>query len=290
VARVDVHQHVWPRALIEQLRWRRDGLRLDGWELRLPGEPPYLVNPADHDIARRADLAAADGIDVAVVSLSSPLGIEHLPADQARPLLDAYHEGALALPPLFRVWAAASLADPAPAALSALLDAGCIGLQLPATALADAAGLELCAELFAVLHERGRPLFVHPGPASGGPGVPSWWPAIVPYATQMHTAWFAWHAYGAPRFPHLKVVFAMLGGLAPLHFERCAARGGPLSHSPAVYLETSSYGRTAIAAVAEQVGRSQLVLGSDRPYAVPAALGPDLDYALRVINPAALLD
>src|SRR5881398_2402336 len=91
----DVHQHIWPREFIALLRARTAPPRLDGWTLRLPGEPPYAVDPADHDITTRVRLARADGVDRALVSLSSPLGIEYLPPEEAAPLLDAFHDGAL---------------------------------------------------------------------------------------------------------------------------------------------------------------------------------------------------
>lgn len=285
---VDVHQHLWPARLVEALRRRTDGLRLDGWDLRLPGEPAYRVDPRDHDPARRAELVLRDGLGSAVVSLSSPLGVELLPAAQARPLLDAYHEGALALPGVFRVWAAASVAAPDPGELSALLDAGCVGLQLPANALADREGYLRCGPLLEVLERRGRPLFLHPGPAAA-PGAPPWWPALVPYVAQMHAAWFSWLACGRELLPQLKVLFALLAGLAPLHAERAAARGGPSWGDARVFLETSSYGPVAVGAVAGQVGWGALVLGSDRPYALPLALGGAADRALRVDNPARLL-
>ena len=51
---VDVHQHVWPDALVEELRRRPQPPRLDGWTLLTSGEPPFEVNPADHDAGRRA--------------------------------------------------------------------------------------------------------------------------------------------------------------------------------------------------------------------------------------------
>ena len=54
-----------------------------------------------------------------LVSLSSPLGIELLPADEGAELLAAYHDGALALPRPFRAWAAASLTAVDPATLGA---------------------------------------------------------------------------------------------------------------------------------------------------------------------------
>ena len=92
---VDVHQHVWPDTLIEALRARGTAPRLRGWTLELAGEPDYEVDPRAHDVDERAALARADGLDLALVSLSSPLGIESLPAHEATELIAAYHEGAL---------------------------------------------------------------------------------------------------------------------------------------------------------------------------------------------------
>ena len=201
---------------------------LDGWTLYVEGEPPYEVSPADHDVARRTELAAADGLGLALVSLSAPLGVEWLPAEEARPLLDAYHEDAAGLPEPFGAWAAACVRDIDADATAAVLDRGFAGLQLPANALADAAGYARCAPLLDLLEARGLPLFVHPGPATGESSAPGWWPALVPYVQQMHAAWFAFRAFGRPRHPRLRVCFALLAGLAPLHGERFAARGGGL--------------------------------------------------------------
>ena len=53
------------------------------------GEAPFEVNPADHDVALRAALAAHDGVGRVVIGLSSPLGIEYLMPEDAVPLLDA---------------------------------------------------------------------------------------------------------------------------------------------------------------------------------------------------------
>ncbi|KWX09675.1 amidohydrolase, partial [Carbonactinospora thermoautotrophica] len=73
--RADVHQHLWPTPFVEALRERAEPPRLVGWTLLLAGEPDYEVDPADHDVARRAELVRADGLDLALVSLSSPLGV-----------------------------------------------------------------------------------------------------------------------------------------------------------------------------------------------------------------------
>ncbi|MDH2427539.1 amidohydrolase family protein [Sphaerisporangium sp. TRM90804] len=288
---IDVHQHIWTREFVEALRRRAAPPYLDGWTLFLDGEEPYEVNPADHDLDRRLKLNR--GFDLALVSLSSPLGIEHLPAGEAWPLLTAYHEGALGLPSAFGAWASTCVTEIDPGRTAAVLDRGFAGLQLPATALLDADGLTRAAALLDLLEERGLPLFVHPGPASA-PGTPGWWPAVVPYVQQMHAAWYAFHAFGRPRHPRLRVCFALLAGLAPLHVERFIARGGTTRGvvDPDVFLETSSYGHQAIDAVTRVLGVEVVVLGSDRPYASPAEtlLGEAAEHQMSVTNPARLLE
>lgn len=292
---VDVHQHLWTPALVAALRARRRPPCLEGWTLHLDGEPPYEIRPADHDIARRAELAASDGLGRALVSLSAPIGVEWLPAAEARPLLDAYHEGAAALPEPFGAWAAACVRDVDAATAAKDLDQGFVGLQLPADALADAAGYDRLAPLLELLEERDLPLFVHPGPASGGGDGPGWWPAMVPYVQQMHAAWFAFRAFGRARHPRLRVCFALLAGLAPLHGERFAARGPDEPGTDRdVFVETSSYGPRAVEATVRVLGVDTVVQGSDRPYAEPPhhpgfGLGGAAAYAFRVANPRRLL-
>ncbi len=225
-------------------------------------------------------------------SLSSPLGIEHLPAAEAWPLIDAFHAGTRALPTPFRAWAAAPVTDIDPVRLGRTLDQGFAGLQLPATALLDAKGFALTAPLLDVLEERGLPLFVHPGPATA-PGGPAWWAAVVPYVQQMHAAWYAFQAFGRPRNPRLKVCFALLAGLAPLHSERQINRGasGRGRVDPDVFVETSSYGPRAIDAVIRELGVDVVVNGSDQPYAEAAALdfGDAARHAIHVANATRLL-
>jgi 6-methylsalicylate decarboxylase len=290
---VDVHQHLWPRELIVALRARRRPPRMRGWTLELDGEPDYAVDPHSHDVEARAAQAARDGLDVALVSLSSPLGIESLAPGEAGELLAAYHDGVLALPEPFGAWAAACLTDIDPAALAAELDRGFVGLQLPATAVLDAGGYDRVGPLLDVLEAAGRPLLIHPGAAPrAAESAPPWWPAIVPYVHQMHAAWFAFRAHGRARHPELRVCFAIMAGLAPLHGERFAARaGGRNPVDPEVFLEVSSYGTRAVDATIRVLGIDTLVNGSDRPYADPASLdlGAAALHAVRSANPQRLL-
>ena len=291
---LDVHQHLWPAPLVEALRRRSTPPRLRGWVLELDGEPDYPVEPRDHDPVARAAQTAADGVGLALISLSSALGIEYLPTAEAGELLEAYHAGALALPSQFGAWASACLTEPDARALERQLDRGFVGLQLPATALLDAAGYARAAPLLEVLEQRRRPLLVHPGPpGTVPPSAPPWWQALVPYVQQMHAAWFAFRAHGRPAHPPLRVCFAMLAGLAPLHGERLMARGGERAAvDPNAFLDISSYGTRAIDATVRVLGVDVLVNGSDRPYAAPATLelGDAVLSALRRSNPLRLLD
>ena len=283
--KTDIHQHLWTEPLVQALAQRTEfpfvrdehGLTV----LFLAGERPYVIDLASEAPARRAELVRGDGLDRALVCLSSPLGIESLPRVQAQPLLDAYHEGALALGEPFGVWGAIALDDPDPDDVDRVLHRGCVGVSLPAGALAGVDRLTRVQPLLARLSSLGAPLFVHPG-AAAAPGAgasslgdPLWWPALTHYVADMHAAWLAFLGAGRAEHPELRVLFAMLAGLAPLHRERLAVRGGPdrSEPDPLVFYDTSSYGPLAIGALSDAIGGpGQLLYGSDRPVVEPALL------------------
>ena len=278
VRRADIHQHLWPDGFLSSLARRTVQPRLkrggDGWWLELPGDPPARFDPAEHDPAARL------GFERIVVAPSLPLGIEALP--EAEALLDVFHRGILELGPPFELWA--SLAGD----VDALLDAGAVGVAVAGRDLRD---LERIGPALERLAARGAPLFVHPGPAAGSP---AWFPALTAYVAEMAEAWHAWAAWGRPQFPSLRVVFAMLAGLAPLHSERLAARGGPADavHDALTAFDTSSYGPRAVDAMVRVVGVDRLLYGSDRPVIAPPglqALGPAATHALEVTNPERFL-
>jgi hypothetical protein len=293
---IDVHQHLWTEPLIDALSRRRElpfvrsehGLTV----LYLAGERPFVLDLSTESFDHRAALVTRDGLDRALLCLSSPLGIESLPRAEALPLLDAYHDGALALGEPFGVWGALALDSPDPSDIDHALDRGCVGVSLPAGALCSVESLARLRPVLARLESRGAPLLVHPGP---GPGIaarvrepsledPLWWQALTRYVFDMHSSWLSFLTAGRAAHPRLRVVFAMLAGLAPLHFERLASRGGPVAHAPdpLTFYDTSSYGPSAIRALAGLVGPEQLLYGSDRPVvdpgspATPDVLGFDL--------------
>jgi predicted TIM-barrel fold metal-dependent hydrolase len=275
-----------------------------GWKLRLAGEPDSVLPYDDADAHLRLDELHRDGLDRVLISLSSALGIETLPTEQAAPLLDAYHAGAAALPARFAAWGAVRLETPDPGQVDALLARGFVGISLPATQLATPSALDALGPLLERIEQRDAPLFVHPGPVAaprrarrerrGRASVtPPWWPALTDYVAQMHAAWHAFVHVGRRSHPRLRVLFAMLAGGAPLQLERLAARGGPAGgvHDPLLFYDISSYGPRALEAMLHVVGGQQLVYGSDRP--VVEAIVPPADtalgHALLRVNPARLL-
>jgi 6-methylsalicylate decarboxylase len=294
---IDIHQHLWPEPLLGELSRRRSSpmliRRAAGWMLRLDGEPEAPVDLADHDPERRAALVEADGLERALVAPSVPLGIEALPADEAGPLLDAYHDGVAALGGKFGAWAAVGLAEPDPAALERLLDRGFAGACVAADALCGPEGFDRLGPVLEVLERRAAPLLLHPGPApaGAGTGMPGWWPALTHYVAGMQTAWHAFAVWGRPAHPRLRVCFVMLAGLAPLQRERLVARGGHAVSDAGVFLEVSSYGARAVDAMLREVGVDRLVHGSDRPVSSPPdlPLGEAVRGALRGRNPSRLL-
>ena len=292
---IDIHQHLWPEPLLRVLERRREPPMLvrggEGWALRLAGETEALVDLDDHDPDRRAALAGADGFGRVLIAPSVPLGIEALPAGEAEPLLAAYHEGVAALPAPFGAWAAVGLAAPDPAALAPLLDDGFAGACVSAGALDSQAGCERLGPVLELLERRDRPLLIHPGPAAAPRDAPSWWSALTSYVASMHTAWYAFIAWGRRAHPRLRVCFAMLAGLAPLHRERLTARGGSTGADADVFLDVSSYGDRAVDAMVREIGVDQLVLGSDRPVIAhrELSLGDAVRVAVHERNPQRLL-
>ena len=294
VVTVDTHQHLWSEPLWEALARRHEPPYVrrtrDGWTLHLPAEPACAM-PGPEDSVARATLLDRDGIDRAVIAPSTALGLEWLRPEDAEEVLIAQRAGIAAAGPRFQRWASISLVDPDPRALAAELAAGAIGLCLPAGAIGSSQDLDRLGPVLEHLARSGAPLFIHPGPgardmtsadAARWSAEPWWWPGLTDYVAAMQRSWLVWAARGRREHPTLRVLFAMLAGLAPLHAERLAARGAERLARRAVdddliWLETSSYGSVAQRAVAEVVGADRLVHGSDRPVvegALPSPITP----------------
>jgi 6-methylsalicylate decarboxylase len=282
---IDVHQHIWTAPLLDALSQRRAlpfvrrtrGLTV----LHCADERPYVIDVASEAPERRAELVQSDGIDLALIALSSPIGIEALGHETSAALISAHLEGVLALSDAFAAWGPVPVDRPDPDDVDSVLARGCMGVSLPAASLASLDALDELGPVLERIAARQVPLLVHPGAGAGqrtreaSLTEPLWWRALTDYVAQMQAAWMAFSALGRREHFQLAVVFSMLAGGAPLLSERLATRGGPAvdPHDPLVFYDTSSYGPQAVEAMATCVGVGQLVYGSDRPVVEPIDCG-----------------
>lgn len=251
--------------------------------LHSAGEQPYVIDGQAEAPGARSLRVRQDGLDRAVVAISSPIGIEALPRGQALELIDAHLSGVESLGPEFDFWGPLAIDGAEPDEIDRLLERGAVGISITAGALAGPGRLEQLRPVLERVSAHGVPLFVHPGRAPGQPAAPSelgeplWWRPLTDYVLQMQAAWLTFAALGRREHPDLRVVFAMLAGGAPLHSERLAARGGPPVNlrDANTFYETSSYGPQAVDMTARIAGIDQLVYGSDRPVIDPQPTGND---------------
>jgi predicted TIM-barrel fold metal-dependent hydrolase len=286
VQRVDIHQHIWTPSLLDALA-RRDChpfiRRDDGlWVLHLAGEPPYVIDVLAESAESRTRLLEIDGVELAAIAISSPIGIETLPSDQAHELIAAHLDGVLSLGDQFVAWGPIGIRRPDPAEVDAVLARGCVGISLPSAALADLDGLEAIGSVLERVQELDVPLFVHPGgfaPRQPSLSDPLWWTALTSYVSDMQAAWLTFMTHGRRQLPRLRVVFGMLAGGAPLQTERLIARGASAVdlHDPLTFYDTSSYGPMMIEAMAACLGPDRLVYGSDRPVIEPVRSGREVE-------------
>jgi hypothetical protein len=239
-----VHQHLWPEQFISALSQRDAPPRLRGSRLELM-DGVYEVDLDAHRLERRLETLDRDGIDLACISLQPTLGCDDEPE-----LLAAYHAGIEEL--------VAASGGRLRALASGERREGFAGACVSAKRTLDGVG-----ELAAELRSANQFLFVHPGvPAQARAGEPPWWPVVVDYAAQMEAAFLAWVTGGAHDVP---VVFAILAGGGPFQLERLASRDTEATVSDDLYLETSSYGRSALELCLSSLGSEHLVYGSDTP-------------------------
>ena len=276
---IDIHQHFWTEPLIDALSRRRElpfvrsehGLTV----LYLAGERPFVLDLSTESFYQRASLVGLDGLDLALLCLSSPLGIESLPRALALPLLDAYHDGAFALGAPFGVWGAVALDAPDPADVDRLLDRGCVGVSLPAGALAGVESHRAPAS-FARALGGARCAAAHPSRPRPGLGAPAramslaGGPPLVacPHALRLRharrLACFPGRRPPRPSAPACRLRDARRS--RPVARRATGFARGPAPHlpDPLAFYDTSSYGLSAIRALADLVG----------PSPAPVRLGP----------------
>jgi 6-methylsalicylate decarboxylase len=283
----DLHQHLWPEPFVAALRARRQPPFLSGGELATV-EGRLAVELGAHDPEQRVRQLDRDGIDVAVLSLQTSLGLERLAESERGELEETWAEG-------MRSLVGASGGRFAAFSPSRPRD-GFAGVSLSA---GDLLGLAASAPALDTAAERGLVVFVHPdASAPAGNHRPAWWEWVTGYPARMQAAYLSWLTAGRTRWPTLPVVFAMLAGGGPFQLERLALQGVDVRSTldPATFLDVSSYGRRAIELCIETFGVGQLVYGSDVPVVDPRptlravrGFGDAVAHKVQAETPARLL-
>jgi hypothetical protein len=194
--------------------------------VHVAGETPSAIDLDAEQPARRRALLERDGLDRALVALSTPLGIEALARPQAQALIDAHLAGVAALGEGFGSWGPLALDGIAPRDVDIALARGCVGVSLPAGAFAPPHLPRPLDDVLAQIEARAATLFVHPGPGlAHRPSEvslddPLWWPGLTRYVAQMQEAWLSFTATVRRAHPALRVV----SRCSPVA-HRCSASG-----------------------------------------------------------------
>lgn len=287
MATYDLHQHLWPERFVATLRARTAPPLLTRDEL-VTSEGRFVVDVSSHEPEARIRALDRDGIDIAVLSLQSTLGLERLGpgeqdeleelwAEEMRGIVSASGGRFLALAP-------------------SRVRGGFPGVSLGASSLLD---LDRAGPLLDAAAEHGCLVFVHP--EADGPPVeskPSWWSWALGYTAQMQAAYLSWLSSGRDRWPDLRIVFAILAGGAPFQLERLTHRGVNVRSAldPNTFFDVATFGRRAIELVIETFGVHRLVYGSDTPVVDPGptlaairGFGDSVTYVLQTETPTELL-
>ncbi len=252
----DLHQHLWPEQFADALRARSDPPALDGGVLTTT-EGRSEVDLAEHGLEHRLRTLDRDGIDVAVVSLQTSLGLERLPDGERAELEETWAYGVRELVEA----SAGRLLAFSPSTVRP----GFAGVSIGSAVLAD---VERAAPLLAAAQDASLTVFVHPDAGQAADAArPVWWDWVTGYAARMQEAYLTWLAFGRQRWPDLRVLFAMLAGGGPFQLERLARRGVDVRSAldPNTFFDVSTHGRRAIELCIETFGVGQLAYGSDTP-------------------------
>lgn len=283
----DVHQHLWPEGFVAALCARTEPPSLDA-DVLTTAEGSFPLDLDDHRLESRIAALDRDGIDVAVISLQTSLGLERLPVGERAALEEIWADGARELVSAgggrIRAFSPSRVRD------------GFAGVSIGSTVLA---AHHASSAVLDEAQSAGALVFVHPDAGrAASPERPGWWDWVTGYPARMQEAYLGWLAFGRERLPSLRILFAMLAGGGPFQLERLARRGVDVRSAldPNTFFEVSTHGRRAIELCVETFGVSQLAYGSDTPVVDPAptlaavrGFGDAVTHVLQTDTPERLL-
>jgi len=289
---IDFHNHYYPPAYLEALRGGDTAVRVtsdrDGNPvLHYPGDYNIVV-PGHRDIEYREGVLEESGVDMQVLTLTSPGTHVESPAravQLARVVNDAFAEVVRTRGRRFAALATLPLNDPQASVREferALDELGLPGAML----FSNVNGVPLSDERYWPLYEaaadRGAVLYIHPIHPVGVEAMTDYWlmPLIgFPMDTTLAAAKLVF-AGVARRFPTIRWVLAHLGGAIPYlaerldrgyyAFESCRRN---IDRPPSEYLrefwyDTVNFDVAALRLALAFAGPDRLMAGSDYPHQI----------------------
>lgn len=290
-AKFDLHTHYYTQEYFERIRDLPSEFSFAKSPtgqtiITLRGARFFGVTPAMTDVAKRIEDMDRVGIDVEVVSLSTPnvffTSAEHQPA-VARMINDAYAELIAVYPKRFKAFA--SIPMDAPESALKELHRAINELKLNGVVLlSNIGGNALTAreyrQFFAEANRMKLCIFLHPMlPANSEPFREYVLGPIIgfPFDTSLAVARMC-YAGMFEEFPDIKWIIGHLGGAVPYLMERMdngfrdfAECREKIDKLPSVYLkrlyyDTVSFSPYTLKMVRDMVGADHMVMGSDYPH------------------------
>lgn len=290
--RIDVHNHFFPPEYLRLLEERGHGVRVrtdrqDRRYLEEGGTRLATLTPPMTSLDDRLAMMDEEGIDIQVISLTSPNVYCFDAADAvaaARMVNDEFAAIKRRRPDRFRCLASVPLGTGAEveeldrATTELGLDGVVIGTNVGGRSLDD----EVFEPFWRRADELGLPILLHPMTPLLGTSFMDDYALLpmlgFPFDTTLAVVRLMWTGV-LDRHPHLKLIALHAGGALPFMVGRLEigadayAECRQVEHRPTWYLrriwyDTISYHPPALRMLAETVGASQVVYGTDYPHVI----------------------
>lgn len=289
---IDFHNHFYPPSYLEAVRRGPGGVEVTedaegNPVLHYPGD--YNIAVRGHrDIAFRQEVIEGEGVDVQVLTLTTPGTHVEEPARAqalARLVNDTFHNIVRARPERFTALATLPLNDVQASVAELERAVRQLGLR-GAMLFSNVNGTALADEAFWPLYEKadelGAALHIHPTSPVGVEAMKDYW--LMPLVGfLMDTTLAAAHLVfaGVPeRFPRISWVLSHLGGAIPYLAERldrgyeafaeCRARISliPSEYLKRFYYDTVNFDHAALRLAVAFAGVDHILAGSDYPHQI----------------------
>jgi aminocarboxymuconate-semialdehyde decarboxylase len=300
---VDVHNHFYPPAYIDALRFGDSSVtvKMDAMgnpEIHYPGDYNVAV-PGHRDIAYRQEVLEREGVDTQVITLTTPGTHVETPARAARfasLVNDAFARIVSDRSPRFAALATLPLNDPAASVREfrrAVQQLGLPGAMLFSNVNGVALADERYWPLYEAADELGAVLHIHPTNPVNVDAMQQYW--LMPlvgflFDTTIAASHLVFSGV-AERYPRINWVLSHLGGAIPYLAERldrgfhafteCRAHIDrlPSTYLKTWYYDTVNFDEDALLLAIKFAGAGQVLAGSDYPHAIGSI--PSMLTALR---------